>query len=320
MFVALPPEAAGAKQFIRRYGSRKTLIYWHAHITALRAMRHIIIRERIPCQREDAAFLNFAGRGNVEELLQDYRLDKRLHRRVKLLLDRELRRELHTPFFLRGEVAHPGLAVNPLQYAQNLSNVLARRGVRIYEHTPLLEERHGIAITPHGKIRFRQIIYATDNYEFSSRFRRLKTTVAVTNRLSRRALRALGLADRDMFADWQRRSCHYARITPDNRLLVGYGDHQLRSGESSISLWRPHLRNIKMFIQRLFPDIPFRIACAWSGTFGIVRGLLPLVRFRGNRVFLGGSGLQVTSTLIARYAAARLLGKRQLLDQIFGRR
>lgn len=320
MFIAVPPETSDLRPFLRRYGRRKTLMYWYAHIGALHRIRHIIIRERIPCEWEDAPNLFFAARGNVEELRRDYEADRRLHQRVKLLIGRELARELRTAFFRLGEEAHHGLAINPLQYTQNLSNVLVRRGVRIYEHTPLVSERRGVAVTPHGRIRFRRIIYTTDDFPAVRGFRRLKTTIAITNRLDRRTLRTIGLLDRDMFEDWGRRFYHYARLTPDNRLLVGYGDHVLRRGERDTTLYRPHIRNIRAFIRHLFPNLRFRITYAWSGTFGIIRGPIPRVRFHRSQVCLGGGGLQTTSTLMARYAANRLFGRRQLLDALFGNR
>ena len=70
-------------------------------------------------------------------------------------------------------------------------------------------------------------------------------------------------------------------------------------------------------LRKLFPQLNVKIAYAWSAELGVTKDYVPRVQFHGKNVVLAGTISQVVSTLVAKYAAQRLLGKSQALDRLF---
>ena len=120
-------------------------------------------------------------------------------------------------------------AVDPARLAWGLREACLRRGVRIYERTPVEQlDRTGRAVlarTPYGSVLARQVLLATNG--FPPLLRRLRRYVLpvydhvlATEPLTEEQLAALrwdpsiGISDSG-------NQFHYYRVTPDRRILWG---------------------------------------------------------------------------------------------------
>ena len=96
-------------------------------------------------------------------------------------------------------------------------------------------------MVPKGAVKFQNIIYATDSFHKTEFLNRVKTTVAVSRRISSEKINKLGIALPFMFEDTGGEDYYYVKFTRDRRLLVGYGDSKMRrSDTSSNSAGVPH--------------------------------------------------------------------------------
>jgi len=307
------PEAGDIQDYFKKYGKKNGLVYWYAHVAALKSIEQVIEQEKIKCDFEECAGLHAEGREDaVKKVLQEYEISEEAHRKVNLLFGKELEKEVHSKAFKYAIQSSRGCSINPLMYTQNLSNVVAKYKVRIFEHTRLKNVIKDVAVTPKGKIAFKHIIYTTDVPNKQQKI----ATIVVSKRLTKKQKEAIGLPHHErLWGASTRGTYFYSKFTKDDRLLIGYGDRTTNS--SSTKTFMPHVRQIEQFIAKTFPDAKLKIEYAWSGLYGFNKGILPYMKFKKNSTELLGAGTQVTATMMARYAANRLMGEKQALDVFF---
>lgn len=145
---------------------------------------------------------------------------------VQVLDETQTRAELDSPTFLGGIWRKSGTAlVDPARLAAGLREACRRKGVRIYEHTPVTSIGNDLT-TANGTVKARQIALATG--VFGGRLlRRISTRVVpvydyvlVTEPLSQTQLESIGWRHRQGFGD-RGNQFHYFRLTADNRILWG---------------------------------------------------------------------------------------------------
>lgn len=218
-------------------------------------------RTRWPDEYDDLTRLGIANLDAIEQTVARYGIDcgflrggslavaTRPHQVEALepsepgFLDADaVRQVVDSPTYLAGRLSGPetGAVVDPARLAWGLADAAERAGVRIVEGTRAGRvRREGDAIevvTPHGTVRARQVVLATN--VFRPLLRRLRfTTVPVydyvlaTEPLTEGRLAALrwdpaiGVGDSG-------NQFHYYRITPDRRILWGGYDAIYHFGRS----------------------------------------------------------------------------------------
>jgi glycine/D-amino acid oxidase-like deaminating enzyme len=207
-----------------------------------------------------------------------------------------------------------GAQCDPYEACLGLLQVAARSGAQIFERSRV---RRIDRVTAGMRLRTggatidaaRVVIatgYATRQFRpLAGRFRMKRTFVLVTSPLSRGERQALGLADVMLWNT--RRPYHYARWTPDHRLLVGGGDRPQRSAPRAAQLSDavPKLRDE---FERVLPGASrLNVEYAWEGLFAMTPDGLPYIgphrRYPGHLFALGYGGNGMTFSFLA----ARLL-------------
>jgi glycine/D-amino acid oxidase-like deaminating enzyme len=306
--------------FIKRFGVPLTKKYRTAHFDALHTVREMIRVGKIECEAELEDLLLLAGKDSEGLVRDGLRARRKLGESPGELRGICLSKELVSPRFTIAGKTEQGLSVNPLRFSQGLATYLRARGVRIYEQSRLLSASRGVAELRHGKIHFSSIIYARGMGESDQSLNRYVTTIAVTNRISKQALRKIKLDDRDMFVDEHTvGSYHYGKITKDGRLLLGYGDIATVQKVSRGALHIPHVRNVKRFLKRAFPKTSLSIEYAWSAGYAISKNDLPMARMKGSVAYINGAGIQLGSIVAAEYIAAKLIKKKHSLEKLFSK-
>ena len=116
-------------------------------------------------------------------------------------------------------------AIHPARLVRGLAGVVRRRGVSLFERTPVLRIDPGQLVTATGTVRARYVIRATEGY--TARLPGLRRTVApvyslmiATAPLPESAWAEIGLAGRPTFTDL-RHLIIYGQRTADGRLAFG---------------------------------------------------------------------------------------------------
>lgn len=169
-----------------------------------------------------------------------------------------------------------------LDLLHGLRDVLTRRGVTIYESTPVVsiaEGRTHTLTTPAGTVRAASLVLATNGYTpslgyFRSGIIPLHSHCIATEPLPLERWRELGWGDLAAFSDDLDRIA-YASLTEDGRLLFGGGGNGAYSyyygGRTTVPRTpEKQYAFVKGILDRYFPNArDVRIAQRWTGTLGI---------------------------------------------------
>ncbi len=303
---------------IEKYGEEKGCVYWNEIHEGLRDIKRVIKDENIDCDAEpqDTLYCDFKYKSHVD-LHQEYLAEKLIETTTKFLAKDELQKEINTPLFAHGILsANHGLSVNPLSLTQNLSKILEKYGVKIYENTALINHEDGIAKTANGDIRYKKLIMAIDADHPAAEVKNLKSTIIVTRPLTRAELEKTGLAKLKIIFD-SKKHYNYLKITKDSRLLAGFGGIVVNKKNKKTEPHPLHINTIKKFIKKLFPYLDLEPEYAWSGTFGTTKDYGPFLEFKKNQISIAGASTQVVCFMTAKYAVNKILGRPSSLEGFF---
>ncbi|MFU8849651.1 NAD(P)/FAD-dependent oxidoreductase [Micromonospora sp. SL1-18] len=171
-------------------------------------------------------------------------------------------------------------AVHPAKLVRGLAGAVERRGVRIFERTPVTAVRPGTAVTPAGVVRAPVVVRATEG--FTSALPGQRRTVApvyslmvATEPLPEATWAKIGLAERETFSDY-RHVIIYGQRTADGRLAFGGRGAPYHFG----SRVRPDYdREPRVFaalrrvLGELFPALGSEVPVShtWGGPLGVAR-------------------------------------------------
>ena len=208
---------------------------------------------------------------------------------------------------------------DPYKACLGLAQAAVAAGARIFERSPVsrirsdgtrvhVESAGGTAVASRVVIATG---YATPQFRpLTARFRMYRTYVLATQRLTASERNRIGFG-RAMLWDSER-PYHYARWTPDGRLLLGGGDRPV--GPRRRDDFRAATRQLRDDFLQLLPGLaPIRIESAWEGLFAQTPDSFPYIglhrRYPRHLFALGygGNGMAF-STLAARLLLDHCLG------------
>ena len=135
-------------KLLRQFGAERAGMYLQANQAAVREYRRLCTGIDCGFEEKDAFVYSRSDRRKLEQELRALEA---------LGVPAELKEETPLPFSTAGAVRFPGQAqFDPLRFAAAIS-----KGLRIYEHTPVLELGPCVAATPAGKIRAEKMIVCT---------------------------------------------------------------------------------------------------------------------------------------------------------------
>jgi glycine/D-amino acid oxidase-like deaminating enzyme len=180
-------------------------------------------------------------------------------------------------------------AIHPARLVRGLARAVERRGVTIYEGTPVTAISGGTgAATVHTgqySVRAEVVVRATEGYTPAlPGYRRTVAPVyslmIATEPLPASFWARAGLSRRQTFSD-HRNVIIYGQRTADDRLAFGgrgapyHFGSRVRPGYDSVPRVHAELAHV---LRGLFPDLgPVRITHAWGGPLGITRDWAPSV-------------------------------------------
>jgi glycine/D-amino acid oxidase-like deaminating enzyme len=306
---------SGLAELSHRYGRSTGRRLWQLSAQAADDLVALLERLAIPCDLRKRDTVYYATKADGAE---------RLHREFVVRTKAGFEGRWLTPGALRQLTAIPGRAAihtnggaqfDPYRACVGVLQAASASGAQIYERSPVvrIDSRHHRARirTRHGTVEASRVIiatgYATPYFRpLAGRFRMYRTYVLATEPLSAAQRFELGLSD-VMVWDTER-PYHYARWTPDHRLLLGGGDQRVEAGQRRRAGFTTATRELREYFEGLLPAVAtIDMQVAWEGLFAMTPDSLPYVgphrRYPGHWFALGYGGNGMTFGFLA----ARLL-------------
>jgi len=198
---------------------------------------------------------------------------------LKLLTAAEARDLVAAACVLGGTYTPHCAAIHPGRLARGLAEAVRRRGVAVFERTPVTRIEPGRLVTPSGTVRARYVIRATEGYTPQLPGQRraivpVYSLMIATAPLPDSAWDQIGLAGRPTFGDL-RHLIIYGQRTDDGRLAFGGRGAPYHLGSAirpSFDRAPAVFTALRDTLAELFPvlaDVP--VTHAWGGPIGVPR-------------------------------------------------
>lgn len=274
----------GYTTLISRYGIEVANRLWCAYNDAIDLVEKLVAQEGIDCNFARAGKLGLAAKPEhfARYVATHEALAKHLNYETDLVAASQIQTEVGSKAYFGGLVDKLGAGLHVGKYVRGMGEAAARRGVAIYERTPVTGLSRDTAgrqrvRTNRGELVAKQVLIATDGYtdhvvpRFQRRIVPVGSFIVATEPLDTRLVDEL-MPTRRMAAD-SRVLLYYFRITPDNRMLFGgraqWALSNPRSDMKSAAILHRGMKSV-------FPQLSTaRIEYAWGGHVGITLDRIP---------------------------------------------
>jgi glycine/D-amino acid oxidase-like deaminating enzyme len=299
----------------KRYGPKRAARIWKLSRSASRDLIATLRRLRISCDLEECATIYYTS---------DAAAAARLRAECRRRHNRGFSAAWLTPEALKADAGIVGEGAirstgnarfDPYRACIGLLGAAEGRGARVFERSPVRRvdpTRQGVTVrTAKGTITATRVViatgFATPAFKpLAGRFSMKHTYVLATAPISRAQRARLGLGD---VLIWEaKRPYHYARWTPDRRLLLGGNDRPVVAPARRRQAFDAGTRKLRQYFETLLPALSdVEIELAWEGLFAITPDGLPYIgphrRYPRHLFALGYGGNGMTFGFLA----ARLL-------------
>jgi glycine/D-amino acid oxidase-like deaminating enzyme len=249
---------------------------------AVTSFKHVIARSRIPCEFAPRPSLYLAAiAAHVPRLRREFEAREAAGLKVDWWPRTRIRAESTLPH-AAAILSHDAAELDAYRLTYGLLLAAQRRGARVHDRTTVLRRialRDGVELITSRRrtVRARHLVVAS-GYETrisrSAKFGELHSTYAlVTEPLT-------------AFTGWPGGRCLiwdtgdpylYLRTTPDNRAIIGGYDEPFGGAGRRDRLLGAKTTALRRRLRQFFPRMPFEIATAWAGTFGVSPDGLPFI-------------------------------------------
>ena len=321
----------GLAQLSRRYGRAAAQRIWRLSHEAVSELVRQLQRNRIACDLVERDAVYFATTGDaVRRLRAEHQLRLRAGFDSEWLTAAALGYLTGVPG--RGAIRTRGNAqFDPYRACVGIMHAAAAAGAHVFERsavTRITPRRDGVRVhTRDGRVDASRVViatgYATRHFRpLAGRFRMHHTYVLATPPLSAAERHRVGLGDL-MIWDTER-PYHYARWTPEHRLLLGGADRPVRRGRTRNAQFATATRELRADFETILPALDgIGVEHAWEGLFAITPDSLPYIgphrRYPKHLFALGYGGNGMTfASLAARLLLEHWRGVRSPDQVLFG--
>jgi len=222
------------KQMIEKWGRETARRWFSESLAAVNTVRELARFGAIDCDLTETGHLKIAHRpGRADALAREAELLQReFEYPAEFLPAGKVRHEHIAGAESHGALRFPdALAVHPLKLAYGALSTARSAGAKVHSASPVLDwsknnGMHALA-TPHGTVRAKTIVIATNGYTPEHLFPCLRSTtlpvlshIIVTRPMTPQQKRSSGFATGHVLTD-TRNLLYYWRRMPDDRILFG---------------------------------------------------------------------------------------------------
>lgn len=314
-----------------RYGDARTRRIWMRSRRSLRGFTSLLRRNGIRASLETTPSVYWSPDVTIAK---DLKRELSRRRKSKLhgkWLSADALHHLTGISAAGGILTHGNALVDPYQACTGIAELAIDAGARIFEHSParhVTAGRTGVRVAlERGEVLADWAIiatgYATPEFKpLAGRFRMTTTYVIATTPIPAATRRQVGLGD-VMLWDTEV-PYHYARWTPDRRLILGGEDEPRTRVRNRRAALERHAASLTSRLVSLFPALDgTKAAYAWEGLFATTPDGLPCIgpHRRYPRQFFalgyGGNGMTfgyMAGEILQRY----VMGRETEEDRFFG--
>lgn len=322
-----PDSELELSDLVANYGRQQGQALWEFAKSGLERIRRTIEQFAVECdyQIQDSLFVAQTARAFRHVIDAEHRTHTSLGYH-STLYDRP---SLATIFGSR--VSHGGIryggtfGMNAYAYCRALRDELARRGVRIYEGTPVTRlTGHGVD-TPHGAVSARAVAVLTDRCLpalglAAPAVYHVQTFLAISRPLRDSDIRLVFPDDRFMVWDSDL-LYHYFRVTGEDRLLLGGADVRSVYARRRTCTPQRAARNLTRYLAAHFPSLTVEFESLWPGFIGVSKDFAPVVGTHEafpTVHFAGAAAGLPWAAAIGEYLAGKITDGREELDEALG--
>jgi glycine/D-amino acid oxidase-like deaminating enzyme len=305
-------------QLSKRYGARASRRIWELSHQSVDELVALLKRLRIRCDLKIRDAVYYATTAQAAERLR-HECERRAQSGfdAKWLGPAQLRHL--TGIAGHGAILSKGSAqFDPYRACVGILRSASAAGAQVFERSQVRrieQARDGVRMrTRQGTLHADRVViatgYATPQFRpLAGRFRMYRTYVLATEPIGRVQRDDVGLSDL-MVWDTER-PYHYARWTPDHRLLLGGEDRRVQPGQRRRATFTIASRDLREYFESRLPALAsVRTERAWEGLFAMTADSLPYIgphrRYPRHWFALGYGGNGMTFGCLA----ARLLLER----------
>lgn len=289
------------------HGNQVALHLYRLVQEAVNTLEAIVTEYHIDCDFKRCGHITAANSRNAIRTLEaDIRwLSEQANDMTPSLLDGIKMRELvGTDVYPGGYLDPRSAGIHPLNYSRGFAAGLARKGIRIFVGSPVIDMRqdaNGVTLqTPNGKARAKRVVITTNAYtdlaklgvNLERRVVPVSTSVIATVPLPDE-IAATILPQRHLVTD-TRHLVNYFRVLPDKRVLFG-GRGDITGYESPEIYLGLEQQLVETFPALAHVPIEFR----WSGKVAVTLDDFPHLGRVGDRICYamgcGGRGVALTN-------------------------
>lgn len=318
---SLSGQSAMARQMRHTLGDQARDFIWDLRWRGHRIIRARVEKYAIPCDLKHGHLQTAYKPSHVKDLRQDFEDSQRqpIGEHVHWLDAASVARVLGTGLYHAAIRNDCNMHLHPLNLCLGEARAAARLGTRIFEHSPVLDIRHGSTPTvvgERGRVAADGVILAGNAYHHLER-RHLggklfpaALGIVATEPLDADTVAAINPQDLAVYDT--RLVLDYYRLTADKRLLFGGGaNYSGRDAEDISAELRPNL-------EHTFPRLRgVSIDFQWQGMAGIVINRIPQLGKLSTNVYYaqGYSGHGVaTSHIVGEIMANAVRGSLEEFD------
>ncbi len=271
-------------QLTMRYGARASRRMWELSHQSVDQLVALLRRLRIHCDLKTQDAIYYATTAQAAgRLRHECDLRARSGFDAAWLGPGQLRRL--TGIAGHGAIRSKGAQFDPYRACLGIFRRAAAAGAQVFERSEVRrieQDSHGVRIrTRQGMLRAERVViatgYATPRFRpLTGRFRMYRTYVLATEPIHRAQRGDVGLAD-VMVWDTDR-PYHYARWTPDHRLLLGGGDRLVEPGQRRRQQSMAAARDLRAYFEARSPALAtVRTDYLWEGVFAMTPDSFPYI-------------------------------------------
>lgn len=313
-----------------RYGRQRTREIWRQSAKSVSGLIALIRSLRIPADLEEVGSVYWTARAGVaKDLESEYRRRRSAGIGARWLSPSALKQQIGVEG-AGGILTRGNAQVDPYRACLGIADRVRRQGGRIYESTSVRRMNgtsRGVTLdVDDGRVNAEWAVIATGfaTPEFkplAGRFRMSNTYVVATSPVEHRLRRQLGSG----MMWWDAETpYHYARWTPDRRLLFGGRDLPRVSSRTRPTVLSQQIARLTSDLEHFHPALEQTpIDYAWEGLFATTRDGLPYIgthrRYPRQLFALGYGGNGMTFGFLAAEALVRVVRSTPTeVDRFFG--
>lgn len=291
-----PDSELGLRVLVARYGPERAKALWDFVTEGVAHIRETILDHRIPCDYQVQDSLYVANSPRAFRLIEEEHLAHQRLGYASTLYARETLGSVLSPRGYAGGVRYGGtFGIDAYLYCQGVKRILRKRGVAIYEHTPVVELLAGRVKTERFTVIARHVVLCLDRYApmlgaLRDEVSGFQTFLCISAPLSSAATKAIFPTDKLMVWDTDL-IYQYYRLTGDNRMLVGGSSLLYTYLQSEKRHGGVMVRKLERYLRTKFEIEGLEFEYVWPGIIGVTKDFLPLAgrdpEYR-NAYYIGG--------------------------------